>query len=626
LEISLCSWRIVVLRSTRHGMTWNQRTHFVALLLAFGSCVRLATAGRHAMKYPELTHDGGDEGCENCKQCTKRRGSIKGRIISVECRECDPGFALLHGPRQTDHPTKVKQKAHCAKLKGERKHVTLIRHGQSNFNVAMDRSKKAAIVTGSFKRWVDSPLSRMGLRQAQRLASILRKADDAPEGLASDDHEGDDQEDDQADDAAEGIASDDHEGDDQEGGEQQDDQGGDNHGEALLEAAERSREPVATFIGGLTPRAAERFLGKQAQIEQDGVLLDSLKEMAFVDLERMMKIRKRGNDASVGESEVSDDQALTQLQENKEDLEVLLGKKCNETQFVTSQLVRAMDTLLISTLPSRFRCRSPYHISSNLQEIEFNKDCKARTDAGMRPVVAVEQKAGYGSNQMHSTAQYVQARYSESDTIRFVKNLNSSERSRYNNHTATMLAELHHIFASPNLYTVWGGHSIWFRFFFQIFGDRMDKTCRKLGSGTGKIANTAVVSANLYAVEDSYLSYVATDCKLVYLGYSDDYKPKLRDAISSKVPVADDFRSSFRSIMGYKCCCSRMKYHRKRKLKEIFKATNYLEKCVIVFTASCTKVGTWKEVQNEETAVFKKKAKRYKWKHAYSDGEDRCTA
>merc|ERR1740138_717688 len=96
---------------------------------------------------------------------------------------------------------------------------------------------------------------------------------------------------------------------------------------------------------------------------------------------------------------------------------------------------------------------------------------------------------------------FVESRYTLSDTSRFTKNYKWTERMRFLNQTSQMAQELDYIFSSPKKYTVWGGHSIWFRQFFKHFGDLSDPTCKELMDV--KIANTGLVTAQLQEIPGS---------------------------------------------------------------------------------------------------------------------------
>jgi len=174
------------------------------------------------------------------------------------------------------------------------------------------------------------------------------------------------------------------------------------------------------------------------------------------------------------------------------------------------------------------QCAAPWLISSNLQEIEHNVDCSPKTIPGNRPAVRNKQSKSYYANAMSKTMEYVASRYAESDVSRYKKNFGQMERARWNDQSEQMLDELKFMFDSPKYFNVWGGHSIWFRHFFQAFGD-LSPVCKELQDV--KMANTGMVSLRLRRVDNkvSNTGYVAYDCKWLHLGSSDDFELTLNE-------------------------------------------------------------------------------------------------
>jgi len=283
--------------------------------------------------------------------------------------------------------------------------------------------------------------------------------------------------------------------------------------------------------------------------------LKAMEELSYTDLEQLLHIKKGG--------EVQSNAALVEgLRNHKEELEVLLGKHCSETAFVTSQLTRAMDTFNIAMLPARLNCDFLYEISSNLQEFEHNRDCEARNSPGDQPTISGKQRDEYVADQMFQTFQYMEEKYSTSKTERFTRNLGAIERNRLTGtnkalHKDLIKSELDHMFragSESTKYVLWGGHSIWFRFAFRFFGDQQDPTCVQLGKV--KIANVGAVSATLRKVQNSETPYAFVDCKWVHLGPSDEYTYEFdRDVESQVIPRPIDYQYGAKTIVGWRCCC-----------------------------------------------------------------------
>lgn len=486
-----------------------------------------------------------DDPCEGCAE-----GSCIHSGGAVNCAKCPVGSVLIKGPPPNYEPSYDASGygdtepvyTHCAKLQGEIKRLLMIRHGQSQWNEMMEKTHSVAGVVGMFGHWTDSPLSKFGLRQAQRLAQILYKADASA-------HTGE-------------------------------------------HAGWNGLEAVAP-------------------------------ELLTTDLETLVHIKNKSS--SDPNAMVSDAAAVAQLQLHKTELDILSGRECKDTRFVSSQLVRAMDTLLIATLPSRVRCDAQWEISSNLQEIEHNADCEARTDPGTHPITNDGQSKEYVYNQMEETLNFVRARYAGSNVDRFTENRPSYERVRLFDQSKQMVAEAQNIFQSPQKYVVWGGHSIWFRQFFQSFGVVNDPTCQELTKT--KIANTGIVATTLRSLEGDPQRFVAMDCEYIHLGPSGKYKFALNsDAETSRVPTFEDFADAeAEGIMGWQCCCSRAAYEGEPTGHFGFgpvDPSKYREACVVARTTDCRYPDKWKEVSGE--SVSKAAAQAYTWKAAFGDHEGGC--
>merc|ERR1719440_1452427 len=114
---------------------------------------------------------------------------------------------------------------------------------------------------------MDSPLSRDGLRQAQRLASLVNQAD-AKNSL---------------------------------------------------------------FDDNSTTSSSEMMDAERSHA------VKAISELKYSNLSSLVEIKKHGQ-------ELSDEELVEDLRSHEEELDVMSGRKCAETAFVTSQLARAMDT------------------------------------------------------------------------------------------------------------------------------------------------------------------------------------------------------------------------------------------------------------------------------------------
>lgn len=474
-----------------------------------------------------------------CQKCLAKNEET---LTEATCYQCPAGYVLQRAPTDNagmseDNGKTIHMTTHCVKLIGEEKRLIMIRHGESIWNELMKSSHKAATAVGL---WVgkDSPLSPLGLRQAQRFASVMKKAN-------------------------------------------------------------------------------RRVYGEVKESDGSEQLMAARAELDDVDLEEVVVIQERPS-----KRRITDDEMVENLckEEFREELDVLLGRKCDDTTFGSSQLARAMDTLLITTMESRVKCKSPWMISHNLQEIEHNIDCQPKNLPGRHPEMGNRQRKSYAFNNMRKTEEFIERRYRTSDVTRFLFNRGATARARWNDQTPTMRNELDYVFSLQKMYTVWGGHSIWFRHFFIEFGDLSNPVCRHL---TGiKLANTAVVSVRVRRVEtsSSNVGYALFDCKIVHLGSSTEYKMKLRDVTETntnidKVPHPSHFDPihGIQQINGWKCCCSRSKYQ--DASVSILKTRKSLEICLLVKTDHCSypDKAVWKKISNRKASYVEDVARHYHW-------------
>jgi hypothetical protein len=244
-------------------------------------------------------------------------------------------------------------------------------------------------------------------------------------------------------------------------------------------------------------------------------------ELEKVSLENAINIKEHGQ-------LVVDDLMVKNLtsDRNRLELDILVGRKCNETAFVASPLVRAIDTLLIGTMERNQRCTSPWEMSSNLQELEHNLDCEPKTQIGEKPIMASEQLAEYQKMNMGQTADMVSKMYKVANPERHTIIRGALQRTRLNDHTEEMIDELETTMSSPQKYRVWGGHSIWFRHFFRHFADQSNTECRRMGKM--KMANTAMISFRLRRLKStaSPRKFVVDDCKFIHLHSDKIFKMK----------------------------------------------------------------------------------------------------
>jgi hypothetical protein len=252
------------------------------------------------------------------------------------------------------------------------------------------------------------------------------------------------------------------------------------------------------------------------------ILSSAMSELDKMNLEGEVEITNKLE----GNKVLTDEEMVENLAkyENRAELDVLVGRKCSETNFVTSPLARAVDTLLIGTMGRFKSCSSPWQISSHLTEIEHNLDCEPKLKPGDAPIFGKEQHKEYTKAGIESTKEHVAVLYKKGDASRHGPTKNYIGRVRLWDQSPQMVAELDQTFSSPKRYSVWAGHSIWFRAFFQYFVDKGDEECSALTDM--KMANTAIVSVQLRRLKDSPRKYVAIGCKFIHLGSANVFKVK----------------------------------------------------------------------------------------------------
>lgn len=235
----------------------------------------------------------------------------------------------------------------------------------------------------------------------------------------------------------------------------------------------------------------------------------------------------------------TEDESVQKLidKENRLELEVLLGRKCEDTNFVSSPLTRAMDTLLIGTLERNMKCPTPFQISSNLQEITHGKDSSPNLQPGHMPAIVDEQRAQYDHEERRSALAYVEAAYRESNNSRHDSVKTAIYRAGVFSQLPEMQAELDATFSSSRKYSVWSGHSIWFREFLNNFADKMDNDCKAVASDK-VLSYTAVVSVKLRTLKNSPKKYVASGCRFIHLGLYEDYTHS--EKLDTKVNIASE--------------------------------------------------------------------------------------
>eukprot|EP00929_Paragymnodinium_shiwhaense_P113032 TRINITY_DN81298_c0_g1_i1.p1 TRINITY_DN81298_c0_g1~~TRINITY_DN81298_c0_g1_i1.p1 ORF type:complete len:566 (-),score=109.91 TRINITY_DN81298_c0_g1_i1:32-1729(-) len=415
--------------------------------------------------------------------------------LQYSCTKCIAGTTLLTGPPPINGDRKVAEDlfakhgmqviTHCAKPTHK---IIAVRHGQSRWNKVAERFGTWAQTVGLRDKYKDSPLSDLGLRQAQRLANLIAKA-----------------------------------------------------------------------TGG-------KVMRHEVDLEQVHLAQRAMTELTTSDLERLAQIEHEGEP-------LSDEALVAALRQHKEELQILSGQLCGTTNFVSSQLVRAMDTLNLVLLEATTRCNATWQIHSNMQEFEHNADCDARTGEHMQPSISLEetsnelrrgQRDQYYRDQMQESLAYMKYRYEHSDVSRFTKNLAFSERNRvrlgdYDDFKALIQDELAYLYNTGNTgkggmtASVMGGHSIWFRYMFRYFGDPSDEVCKELASV--KIANAGVASADLMSVDDEDTPFRLVNCKWVHLGDSKKYKYVEHFTPTTVQPHEEDFRFGTKHIAGWQCCC-----------------------------------------------------------------------
>lgn len=280
--------------------------------------------------------------------------------------------------------------------------------------------------------------------------------------------------------------------------------------------------------------------------------------------------------------------------DHKTILDILTGQHCESTAVVSSQLVRAMDTLQIALLQFRVNCPLvEWEISSNLQEIDGNNDCESRTEVHEKPTLEepvdcqanagtdmgpkCQQTFAYAKSSLSNTFKYIKQAYASSNINRFLKNHPKGSRATMKsagpNHQGMRQlfdAELEDLFGTRNSKienAIWGGHSIWFRKFFRFYG--ADDACRLLAKhdgipGADKMANTAVVSMKVFKLRSPIKNtkFAVKECEFAYLGMASKYKllpvvpPVPPVPVEVLKPYAALFYGETSEIDGYKRCCN----------------------------------------------------------------------
>lgn len=379
----------------------------------------------------------------------------------------------------------------------------------------------------------------------------------------------------------------------------------------------RMAQRLALLLAEADPGAAPAPTGGDPPARR--LAFGAVEELGYTNLSDLVQIVK-------GKHPVSDNDLLAGLRHHREELEVLVGRKCGDTRFITSQLTRAIDTFNIVMLRAALNCDKSFEVSSNLQEFEHNADCTPRANPGDQPTVDPKQAEQYIESQMARTLSFVEERYKSCDTERFTSNLGPLQRQRLLGSNPVFKerigSEFDSIMGSSEHYAVMGGHSIWFRELFKLFGDQGSSTCKELGSDKVKIANVGVAAMTLRKVEDKDTPYAAVDCTWIHLGWHKVYKYNFDQEVFTKVvPEAKDFGrlspGGTHTIAGWKCCCP--------------EAWTSPFGCVRVRSHtnshfSCGNTGAWEVVAGKDQDFIQEAAK-YRWAKAFGfdqQGKPNC--
>eukprot|EP00929_Paragymnodinium_shiwhaense_P100415 TRINITY_DN6271_c0_g1_i5.p1 TRINITY_DN6271_c0_g1~~TRINITY_DN6271_c0_g1_i5.p1 ORF type:complete len:362 (+),score=71.03 TRINITY_DN6271_c0_g1_i5:101-1186(+) len=249
-------------------------------------------------------------------------------VLKLSCKRCSHNSVIRAG-----FPDEIKEadawlhhldvENYCAKILTEwpSHKVVAIRHGQSRWNKNVEKYGLLAQSWGMMEKYTDSPLSDFGLRQAQRLASLIAKASETSTDAS----------------------------------------------EVYSDAAPPPKGSADEAVQLEAP-----VVGAAGSASQLSNLAAAAMSEFPKNLENLAQIRVKGK-------VLTDDMLLPALRQHDEEIKILSGQDCEATNFVSSQLTRAMDTLNLALLPAATRCANPYAISSNMQEFEHNADCSART-------------------------------------------------------------------------------------------------------------------------------------------------------------------------------------------------------------------------------------------------------
>jgi len=533
--------------------------------------------------------------CAKCRKVLKVEFQRPPRLRTV-CAECREGRTLVEVPSFNHLGNELGTKQLCVRIADTRQ-VIAMRHAESAWNKVLHKYHQVPIVTGLLGRWKDSPLSKVGLRQSQRLAMTLWIASGRDKALQK------------------GV-------------------------DAKVSAA---LEDLSNVPGGLEKAVPVWRLARQGTASSNASISSGSSGSSSEEVD----------EASKG-AEVLLSSALADAQEQKDDaLETLLGHACDSTEVVTSNLCRSMDTALIALLPLRAACpKMRWHISSNLQETEFNMDCEANLqpchseDSGImhcpKPVTTAKQVSEFKRSMMGSTLMYVQHAYTNIDTSRNLKSLQLLDRGRFNfEHYKMMKEELKWMFAREGTRSfVWSVHSIWQRRFLAYFADRGDESCKKLREN--KVENTAVIAFDVLKlspgdggvlssasssdeteeehkeeVEEEEVGQeevaehpeesdgermVVRNCRVIYLGLAKDFRmegPTTWESRDWFVPSWEDFTPGIENYVNgkttFKCCCSLPSAAEQKSKSQEELNRSYLGTCKVAEVAKCGKLndGSW---------------------------------
>jgi len=196
------------------------------------------------------------------------------------------------------------------------------------------------------------------------------------------------------------------------------------------------------------------------------------------------------------------------------DIDILKGISDTTSVIASSNLRRAVSTCTISLWERLNRTQEKIHILSSLQEVTFNIDGVSIAKPHTAPVLSeVELNAiGKSASDFDSDIYFDN---SENDGDKPIKSVGLDRLNAF----------AKWCFTREENVVIAGGHSLYFRYFFQTF---LPQSSKHIGKKL-KIANTGIVAFDLIEAEvDGELGYSVDENSItaIHIGFEDESKKK----------------------------------------------------------------------------------------------------